>query len=156
MKKINVIIFCILIFSFLTSMKVLSATYKIEDTFDGCEHGKYYPLTNGNYLRCDQYKYFYKYRPDVIADGNKVYAIDGREVRGTIVQGTTINTQINGEWEGCDFDTHPLTNGYYLSCNSYFYEYAYMPRVEILVIDGDVKSVKINGDTKDGVSVFAP
>ena len=85
-----------------------------------------------------------------------MYSIGTEQISATIVQGNKISTQIDGEWEGCDFDTHRLTNGYYLSCNSYFYEYAYMPLVEILVIDGVVKSVKINGQTKDGVSVFSP
>ena len=130
--------------------------YTIEDTFDGCEHGKFYPLTNGKYLRCDSYKYFYKYRPKVIADGNRVIAIDEREVRGTIVEGKTLLTNIDGEWEGCNFDVHKLTNGMYLVCSSYFYEYAYMPSVEILVINGQVEAVLINGEAKDGVAVVAP
>ena len=129
--------------------------YTIEDTFDGCEHGKFYPLTNGKYLRCDSYKYFYKYRPKVIADGNRVIAIDEREVRGTIVEGQTLLTNIDGEWEGCNFDVHKLTNGMYLVCSSYFYEYAYMPSVEILVINGQVEAVFINDEAKDGVSVVA-
>jgi hypothetical protein len=129
--------------------------YTIEDEFDGCEHGKFYPLTNGKYLRCDSYKYFYKYRPKVIADGNRVIAIDEREVRGTIVEGQTLLTNIDGEWEGCDFDVHKLTNGMYLVCSSYFYEYAYMPSVEILVINGQVEAVLIDGEAKDGVSVVA-
>ena len=129
--------------------------YTIEDTFDGCEHGKFYPLTNGEYLRCDSYKYFYKYRPKVIADGNRVIAIDEREVRGTIVEGQTLLTNIDGEWEGCNFDVHKLTNGMYLVCSSYFYEYAYMPSVEILVINGQVEAVFINDEAKDGVSVVA-
>ena len=131
-------------------------TYQIEGTFDGCEFDKYYPLTNGMFLRCEDYNYSYDYYPVVTANGNQVYAIGTEQISATIVQGNKISTQIDGEWEGCDFDTHRLTNGYYLSCNSYFYEYAYMPLVEILVIDGVVKSVKINGQTKDGVSVFSP
>ena len=129
--------------------------YTIENEFDGCEHGKLYPLTNGKYLRCDSYKYFYKYRPKVIADGNRVIAIDEREVRGTIVEGQTLLTNIDGEWEGCNFDVHKLTNGMYLVCSSYFYEYAYMPSVEILVINGQVEAVFINDEAKDGVSVVA-
>jgi len=156
MNKFSAIIFSILIFSFLTPMKVLSDTYQIEGTFDGCEYDKYYPLTNGMFLRCEGYNYSYDYYPAVIANGNQVYSIGTEQISATIVQGNKISTQIDGEWEGCDFDTHRLTNGYYLSCNSYFYEYAYMPLVEILVIDGVVKSVKINGQTKDGVSVFSP
>ena len=130
--------------------------YTIENEFDGCEHGELYPLTNGKYLRCDSYKYFYKYRPQVIADGNRVIAIDEREVRGTIVEGQSLRTNIDGEWEGCNFDVHELTNGMFLVCSSYFYEYAYMPSVEILVINGQVEAVLINGEAKDGVAVVAP
>ena len=47
----------------LLTMPALSETYRVEAEFEGCEHGKIYPLTkSGKYLRCDQYKYFYKYR----------------------------------------------------------------------------------------------
>ena len=132
-------------------------TYQIEDDFDGCEYDKYYPLTNGMFVRCDQYKYFYKYRPLVLADGNRVYSIDGREIRGTIVSGQKTNTQIDGDWEGCDFNTYRLMNGYYLFCNSYFYEYAFMPSVEIIVIDGSPASIIINGTERvNEVSVGIP
>ncbi len=129
--------------------------YTIEDEFDGCEHGKIYPLTNGQFVRCDSYKYFYKYRPKVIADGKKVIAINEREVRGTIVDGEKFSTQIDGEWEGCNFDVHRLINGMYLVCSSYFYEYAFMPTVDVIIIDGQVATVLINGESKDGVSVVA-
>ena len=133
----------------------LAEIYTIEDEFDGCEHGKIYPLTNGQFMRCDSYKYFYKYRPKVVADGKKVIAIDERDVRGTILDGEKFSTQIDGDWEGCDFDVHRLTNGMYLVCSSYFYEYAFMPTVEVIVIEGQVEAVLINGESKDGVSVVA-
>lgn len=133
----------------------LAEIYTIEDEFDGCEHGKIYPLTNGQFMRCDSYKYFYKYRPKVVADGKKVIAIDERDVRGTILDGERFSTQIDGEWEGCDFDVHRLTNGMYLVCSSFFYEYSFMPTVEVIVIEGQVEAVLINGESKDGVSVVA-
>ncbi len=130
--------------------------YTIEDEFDGCEHGKIYPLTNGKFMRCDGYNYFYKYRPKVIADGKKVIAIDERDVRGTILDaGVKFSTQIDGDWEGCDFDVHRLTNGMYLVCSTYFYEYAFMPSVDVIIIDGQVEAVLINGESKDGVSVVS-
>ena len=53
--------------------------------------------------------------------------IDGREVRGTIVDGYSISMNISDEWEGCDWDSHRLDNGMVLQCSSYFYEYAYRP-----------------------------
>ena len=140
----------------LLSVSAHAEIYTIEDSFDGCEYGKIYPLTNGQFLRCEQYRYFYKYRPKVITYGDKVIAIDEREVRGTIVSGQVIRTQIDGEWEGCDFDMHRLTNGMYLICSSYFYEYSYMPSVEIVIIEGSVEGVMINEESKDGVSVALP
>lgn len=134
---------------------VYSDTYTIEDEFDGCEHGKAYELTNGQFFVCEEYQYFYEYRPRVIAVGNKVVVVGDEEMSGRIVDGDKYSTQINGEWEGCDFDSHRLMNGWILQCNSYFYEYAYMPSVEIVVVEG-TQTVKINGDIKDGVFVFDP
>ena len=135
---------------------IYAETYTIEDDFDGCDYGKIYTLTNGQYLRCQSYKYFYKYRPKVIAHGRKVIAIDERDVRGEIVDGTTIQTRIDGDWDGCNFDVHPLTNGMHLVCSSYFFAYGYMTNVEIIVIDGNVEAVRINGELKDGISVVNP
>jgi hypothetical protein len=142
----------VLLFAILSNFSQ-AEIYTIEDDFDGCDHGKVYPLTNGQFLQCEQYKYFYKYRPKVIADGRKVIAIDEREVRGRIVDGQIITTQIDGEWEGCDFDVHRLVNGMKLICGSYFYEYAYMPTVAIIIIDGSVQSVSINGTVRDSVTI---
>ena len=152
MKKI--IVSALLVMGAVMAMPSMSATYTVEDEFDGCEHGKVYELTNGDYLRCDSYKYFYKYRPKVIAEGTRVYAVGGREVRGTIVSGRNIRTHISDEWEGCDWDSHYLDNGMILQCSTYFYEYAYRPSVEIVVIDGSVQAVKINGQVRDGVRVY--
>ena len=87
------------------SSVAVAEIYTVEGEFDGCEHGKIYPLTNGKYLRCDSYKYFYKYRPKVIADGNRVIAIDEREVRGTIVTIVDEPVRVRGigavEQRGC-------------------------------------------------------
>jgi hypothetical protein len=146
----NALIFLAL---FSVSPSLHAEIFTIENVFDGCEYGKIYPLTNGKFMRCDSYKYFYKYRPKVIADGKKVIAIDEKEVRATILDGQKIFTQIDGEWEGCDFDMHQLTNGMYLVCNTFFYEYAFMPSVEIILIDGQVGAVLINGESKDGLTV---
>lgn len=120
------------------------------------DYDKYYPLTNGMYLRCDEYNYFYEYMPEVKANGFNVFEIGEEKVSGTVVRGRTIRTQIAGDWEGCDFDTHRLINGMYLTCNTYFYEYAYAPKVEILVIGGSVKSVRINGKERNRVTVSRP
>ena len=152
MKLHRVIVSCLAIF-FFSSEWLHAKVYTIEDDFDGCDYGKIYPLTNGQFLLCEQYKYFYKYRPKVIADGRTVIAIDEREVRGKIVDGQVISTQIDGEWEGCDFDNHRLMNGMMLTCRTYFYEYAYMPTVEIIVIEGVGTSISINGTVRDSVSI---
>ena len=151
--KLHRVIVCCLAILFLPSDWAQAKVYTIEDDFDGCDYGKIYALTNGQFLLCEQYKYFYKYRPKVIADGRTVIAIDEREVRGKIVDGQVISTQIDGEWEGCDFDDHRLMNGMMLTCRTYFYEYAYMPIVKIIVIEGEVKSISINGTARDAVSI---
>ena len=128
-------------------------TYTIEDEFDGCEYGKVYALTNGQFFICEEYQYFYEYRPRVIAVDNKVVVVGDEEISGRIVDGEMYTTQIDGEWEGCDFDSHKLINGFILQCNSYFYEYAYMPSVEIIIVEGAV-TVKVNGQTRNGISIF--
>ena len=66
-----------------------------------------------------------------------------------------IRTTVDGEWEGCDFEKrYRLMNGLVLKCSTYFYEYAYMPKVEILLVDGRVDAVSINGKYRRGVSVY--
>ncbi len=127
--------------------------YTIEDEFDGCEFDKVYALSNGQFFVCGEYQYFYEYRPRVIAVDNKVVVVGDEEMTGRIVNGEIYHTQIDGEWEGCDFDSHRLTNGWILQCNTYFYEYAYMPEVEIVLIEG-TQRVKVNGQIQDGVLVF--
>ena len=44
-------------------------------------------------------------------------------------------------------------NGMRLVCSTFFYEYAFMPSVEIFMIDGLPNKVVINGDEKSGVVV---
>ena len=98
MKRIRQTLLLLICFS----PAALGEIYTIEDEFDGCEYGKIYPLTNGKFMRCDSYKYFYRYRPKVLADGYKVLAVGEQDVRGTILEGEKLITQIDGDWEGCD------------------------------------------------------
>jgi hypothetical protein len=79
--------------------------------------------------------------------------VGDEEVSGRIVDGEIYATQIDGEWEGFDFDSHKLMNGWVLQCTSYFYEYAYMPSVEIMVVE-DTLTVKVNGQIRDGIHVI--
>jgi hypothetical protein len=129
------------------------ADFTIEDSFEGCDYEKVYKLTNGQFLVCESYGYAYSYRPEVYTlDGGRVL-VDGDEYRGRVVNGRVIETQIDGDWEGCDFDVHKLMNGMRLVCSTFFYEYAFMPSVEIFMIDGLPNKVVINGDEKSGVVV---
>ena len=127
--------------------------FTVDGTFAGCDYGKVYLLTNGRFLLCESYGYQYAYRPDVYQLSSGRVLVDGEEYRGRIVDGSVISTNIDGEWEGCNFDSHRLANGMILYCNSYFYEYAYMPSVEVILINGEVSQISINGEVKDGVSV---
>lgn len=131
----------------------------INGTYEGCDYNKVYKLMNGKMMQCSSYGYSYAYAPSVYVIADKVMAVDGEEVDAKVVEGTTIETRVSGEWNGCDFDEnnlHRLMNGLILMCHTYFYEYAYMPEVIITVINNDVHSIAINGTLRDGVSVFRP
>ncbi|MFX0201258.1 MAG: hypothetical protein ACFFCW_34505, partial [Candidatus Hodarchaeota archaeon] len=63
-----------------------------------------------------------------------------------------IETQVDGEFEGCEFDKRiPLMNGLIFVCSTYSYSYSYMPEVLILqhIRTGDVK-VLIDGEEYNG------
>ena len=150
MKKLLTII---LIFLIPLAEQVAAEEYRVKGTFDGCNYGKLYQLTTpGKFLRCNEYQYFYSYSPEVITDDARVILVDDNRLDATIVSGQIITTNISGEWEGCDFNSHELANGWILTCNTYFYEYAYMPLVEIIIINSRPVSVSINGSVKEGVS----
>ena len=58
-----------------------------------------------------------------------------------------IETRVDGEFEGCDFDKRiPFTNGLVFVCSTYSYSYSYRPEALILqhIRSGDIK-VLING-----------
>ncbi len=66
--------------------------------------------------------------------------------------GVVETTQVNGEYNGCEFNKQiPLTDGLLFQCNSYDYEYSYMPEVLILkhVTNGSIK-VLIDGEEQTG------
>ena len=66
--------------------------------------------------------------------------------------GVIEETQVDGDFEGCDFDKHiPLMNGLVFVCSSYGYSYGYMADVLILksVRTGGIK-VLIDDDEYDG------
>lgn len=53
-----------------------------------------------------------------------------------------LETEVDGEFEGCDFDKRiPLQNGMVFVCSEYNYTYSYTPEVLILkhVSSGDIK-----------------
>jgi len=62
-------------------------------------------------------------------------------------------TQVDGEFEGCDFNKRiPLTNGLVFICSEYNYSYSYMPDVLILkqIKSGDIK-VLIDDEEYEGI-----
>jgi hypothetical protein len=66
--------------------------------------------------------------------------------------GVIDETNVDGEFEGCDFDKRiPLTNGLIFVCSEYSYSYSYHPEVLILehVRSGDIK-VLIDDEEYDG------
>lgn len=61
-------------------------------------------------------------------------------------------TQVNGEFEGCDYNKRiPFMNGLIFVCSEYSYSYSYMPDVLILknINSGDTK-VLIDDEEYDG------
>jgi hypothetical protein len=63
-----------------------------------------------------------------------------------------IETEVEGEFEGCDFDKRiPFQNGMIFVCSEYNYTYAYNPDVLILkhVSSGDIKVI-IDDEEFDG------
>jgi hypothetical protein len=61
-------------------------------------------------------------------------------------------TQVDGEFEGCEFDKRiPFMNGLIFVCSEYSYSYSYMPDVLILkhIRSGDLK-VLVDDDEYDG------
>lgn len=128
-----------------------AATYVINGEFDGCEYGKLYELTGGGILECREYNYFYDYSPVVRTDGREVIAIGDEVVRGYIHDGSVVSTQINGEFDGCEYDKrYELLNGLVFVCATYRYAYAYGPPVKIFIIGNSVQQVMINGEEYDG------
>ena len=129
----------------------LAERYSIEGAFDGCEYGKLYPLNRGKILECREYNYFYEYMPEVITDGREVIVIGDERVDGVIHDGTVIQAQVDGEFEGCDFDKrYSLANGLIFVCATYSYSYSFMPDVVIIMIKGRTPIVTIDGEKYDG------
>ena len=79
---------------------------------------------------------------------------DASDLEGLARNGYAVidETQVDGEFEGCDFEKRiPLTNGLVFVCSTYSYSYSFMPEVLILqhVKSGDIK-VLIDEDEYDG------
>ena len=56
--------------------------------------------------------------------------------------GVVVQTRVDGEFEGCDFDKQiQMQNGLVFVCSGYSYTYSYMPEVLILkhITSGDTK-----------------
>ncbi len=142
----------LIIFLFLTNQVAIAEKYTIDGTFDGCEHGKLYGLVGAGVLECREYNYFYEYRPEVITDGREVVVIGDEQVEGYIYNGSVIETKVNGEFEGCDFDKkYMFTNGLVFDCMSFSYSYSFMPEVRIIHIDGRAPVIYIDGKKYDGI-----
>ena len=125
--------------------------YTIDGTFNGCSHGKLYGLVGGGILECQEYNYFYEYRPRVIASGREVIIIGDEKVSARLHRGSVYETNISDEFEGCDYDkVYRLDNGLIFQCSTYSYSYSYRPEVKILIIDGRSPVVFIDGEEYDG------
>ncbi len=125
--------------------------YTISGDFDGCDYGRLYAIDGGGILECQEYIYFYEYRPRVIADGREVLVIGDERVRAHIYNGIVYETNISNDFDGCDFGKiYKLDNGLLFECQTYHYHYSYRPAVEIFVIEDRNPVVFIDGEQYDG------
>lgn len=149
----NILISSILGFAIFTMINnpVFAARLNIYGEFDGCEHGKLYEIMGGGILECREYNYFYEYSPEVRTDGRDVITIGNEKIDAYVYGGTVINTQVDGNFEGCDFDKRiDFTNGLVFVCSTYSYTYSYMPKVKIFAIQGKSPQVYISGKRYSG------
>lgn len=64
------------------------------------------------------------------------YAIDASDFSKLEGYSVAAVTRIEGDFEGCEYDkVLKLQNGWFLTCQTYRYHYAYSPQVAILVND---------------------
>jgi hypothetical protein len=125
--------------------------YTIADDFDGCEHGKLYEIEGGGILECEEYEYFYDYRPRVLAEGTRVLMIGDEEINATLHNGSVYKTKISGDFEGCEFEKlYSLDSGLIFQCQEFNYSYAFRPDVRIFVIDGRSPTIFIDDEEYRG------
>jgi hypothetical protein len=125
--------------------------FQIDGTFDGCEHGKVYPLLGGGILECREYNYFYEYSPEVRTDGREVITIGNTKISGTILDGSVTQTKVKDTFEGCDFGKRIFfDNNLVFECQTYSYTYSYRPEVMIVLISGRSPEVYIKGKKYNG------
>ncbi len=120
--------------------------FQIDGTFEGCEHGKVYPLMGGGILECHEYNYFYEYSPEVRTDGREVITIGNTKISGTILDGSVTKTNVADTFEGCDYNKKIFfDNGLVFECRTYSYTYSYRPEVVIVFVTGRSPEVYIKG-----------
>jgi hypothetical protein len=143
--------FLALIFFTFGIVNAFGSTYTIDGAFDGCEHGKIYPLRSGGVLECREYRYFYEYSPEVRTDGREVITIGSEKISGVILDGSVRRTKVSDTFEGCDYDKRiEFDNGLVFVCQSYGYAYAYRPDVLIVNISGRALQIYIKGKKYNG------
>ena len=151
MRRLTAILCLTLAVLFGSAGEGFAGTYQIDGTFDGCEHGKLYPLRGGGILECREYNYFYEYSPEVRSDGRDVITIGDETVDAYLHDGSVIETQVVDDFEGCDFDKRiEFLNGLTFVCSTYSYTYSFMPSVKIMIIYGRSPQVYIGGEKYSG------
>ncbi len=124
----------------------IAGKFQIDGTFEGCEHGKVYPLMGGGILECHEYNYFYEYSPEVRTDGREVITIGSTKISGTILDGSVTKTKVSDSFEGCDYGKKIyFDNGLLFECRTYSYTYSYRPEVMIVLVAGRSPEVYIKG-----------
>lgn len=149
--KVQIFLLCSIIIV-LSYNNTMAARLYIAGEFNGCEYGKLYELMGGGILECREYRYSYYYSPEVRTDGREVITIGNEKINAYIYDGSVIETQVDGEFEGCDFDKRiNFTNGLVFVCSNYYYFYSFMPRVKIFIINDRSPQVFINDKEYKGI-----
>ncbi len=91
--------------------------------------------------------------PYIVVTGNDRLAIEDEIYNASVINGDSMKTNINDEFNGCDYGKrYVLDNDLILECKSYKYSYSYRPQA-VLVTDG-IKTVAIIGGDEYEVSLF--
>jgi hypothetical protein len=145
-----------MILTSLISFPGFADSYRIDGEFTGCDFDKYYPIGGFDLLvKCEGYKEFFSFMPEVITHEGEVITIDNIAIEATLLEGSSIKTYISDEFDGCDVKKkYKFDNELMFECSSYSYSYSFKPKVLILTPDFKMPIVYIDGEEYKGILIY--